>query len=273
MENYMERWYNAAERRASVREFDSTLDRERFYSLKAFINSNLTAENARLVLLAKNGILKSFILPYGKISGTNCFAAVISDKENKFMAGYLGESFVLECTARGYATCWLGASYNKRIVNNIIDLDANECLCGIIAVGLKEDPVKQAKKKSIEKLTGLDPESFRKLPAWQQSALNCARIAPSALNRQPWELEINEDSIGIITNSYNFGFAEIDKGIAMMHIELGAAAEGVYGEWRPDGEMQEFYKTEEISRNAAENNNDDRDSINSIYERILKSVE
>ena len=275
METYMERWYNAAEQRASVREFDSTLDREHFYSLKAFINSNLSVEKARLVLLAKNGILKSLILPYGKISGTNCFAAVIADKDNKFMAGYLGESLVLECTARGYGTCWLGASYNKRAVNNIINLASNEVLCGIIAVGMKETAVKQAKKKSIAKLTGLDAESFLKLPVWQQSAVKCARIDPSALNKQPWELEFDSNSIGIVENSYNFGFSEIDKGIAMLHIELGAADKGVYGEWRPDGEMQRFYKTEEknLDEFNIENKSEDYDPINSIYEALTESEE
>ena len=247
METYMERWYNAAQRRASVRKFDSTLDRERFYSLKAFINTNLTVENARLVLLAKNGIWNSLILPYGKISGTNCFAAVIADKNNKFMAGYLGESLVLECTARGYATCWLGASYNKRAVSNIINTAPNECLCGIIAIGLKKEPVRQAKKKSIERLTGLNSEMFHRLPVWQQTAARCAQNSPSALNKQPWELEFSDDTIGIIANSYNFGFAEIDKGIAMLHIELGAAAKGVYGEWRSDGEMQLFFRTADKS--------------------------
>ena len=92
--------------------------------------------------------------------------------------------------------------------------------------------VKHTKKKSIEQLTGLNAAAFSALPAWQQEAVNCARLSPSALNKQPWELDIKEDSIELINNSNNWGFGGVDCGIAMLHLELGAEFRGVFGEWK-----------------------------------------
>ena len=41
-------------------------------------------------------------------------------------------------------------------------------------------------------------------------------------------------------NSNNWGFGEVDCGIAMLHIELGAAKYGVYGEWQMD-EIEKYF--------------------------------
>ena len=138
------------------------------------------------------------------------------------MGGYIGEAFVLECTARGIATCWLGASYKKSKVREFVDIKEDETLACIIAFGFYDGKVKHTKKKSIEQLTGLNAAAFSALPAWQQEAVNCARLSPSALNKQPWELDIKEDSIELINNSNNWGFGGVDCGIAMLHLELGA---------------------------------------------------
>ena len=144
----------------------------------------------------------------------------------------VGEAFVLECTARGIATCWLGASYKKSKVREFVDIKEDETLACIIAFGFYDGKVKHTKKKSIEQLTGLNAAAFSALPAWQQEAVNCARLSPSALNKQPWELDIKEDSIELINNSNNWGFGGVDCGIAMLHLELGAEFRGVFGEWK-----------------------------------------
>ena len=78
----------------------------------------------------------------------------------------------------------------------------------------------------------MNAAAFSALPAWQQEAVNCARLSPSALNKQPWELDIKEDSIELINNSNNWGFGGVDCGIAMLHLELGAEFRGVFGEWK-----------------------------------------
>ena len=235
--NMMLKWYEAAKTRASVRQYDGKISKELFYNLKDFAAS-LNNGDARIEFKSKSGVLdRSRLLSFlGGVEGTNCFAAVIVRDDNKFMGGYIGEAFVLECTARGLGTCWLGGTYKKRSLKNFFRLDEDESLLCVIAVGKAAEQPAPAEKKSIQKLTGLDETEFRMLPAWQREAVSSARLAPSALNKQPWELEIERDYIRIINTKRNFGFGDVDCGIAMLHIELGAASCGVYGDWFFDGE-------------------------------------
>ena len=233
-ENVMKEWYSAAKKRVSVRNYTAPVDRDTYYELKEEAAKLCTAD-VRIELRAKNGVLvKPPVLSavLGGVQGTNCFAAIIVSKGNEYMGGYIGEAFILECVSRGLATCWLGATYKKSAVKQFIELNEDEHLIAIIAIGRCTKLPEPGPRKSIEQLTGLDNADFNRLPEWQQEAVKAARIAPSARNRQPWEIEIKDDKIKLICNSSNFGYGEVDCGIAMLHIELGAAKYGVYGDWK-----------------------------------------
>lgn len=230
MEGLMERWYNAAGCRTSVREYSHSINKELFSELKDFA-ADISNDEARLVLLSKSNVLKPTLFG-GGVSGTKCFAAVIAKKGSRYMGGYVGEAFVLECTAMGLGTCWLGGTYKKSAVKQFINLSSDETLLCIIAVGEYErSGSKPGKHKSLEQLTCMSKAEFNELPSWQQDAIRCARIAPSAMNKQPWEVELENENVFIARISNNFGYGEVDCGIAMLHIELGAANNGVYGEW------------------------------------------
>ena len=123
-------WYKSIKNRTSVREFSDTVDQKTFTELKKFA-AGLNNDEARLVLRSKDGVLKSIFLAYGRVAGTKGFAAVITKKGSKYMGGYIGEAFVLECTARGIATCWLGASYKKSKVREFVDIKEDETLACI----------------------------------------------------------------------------------------------------------------------------------------------
>lgn len=233
----MGKWYGAAQTRSSVRSYDGKVSKELFYILKDFSKS-LDNGDARIELSSRRGVLQwpAIASLFGGVTGTNLFAAVIVRDDNKFMGGYIGEAFVLECVSRGLGTCWLGGTYKKRNLKNYLQLDENEKLIAVIAVGKSSEPARSPDKKSIRQLTGLDEAEFEALPAWQREAVQTARLAPSALNKQPWELEVEQDYIRIINTKRNFGFGDVDCGIAMLHIEIGAASCGVYGDWFFDGE-------------------------------------
>lgn len=233
-ENIMQTWYEAAKKRVSVRSYSAPVDREMFYVLKSSA-LKLNNDEARIDLRAKNGVLgKIPVLSsvIGGVDGTNCFATIIVKKGCEYMGGYIGEAFILECVSRGLATCWLGATYKKSVVKQVVEVLDDEKIIGIISIGKCNDLPQGGPRKSLEQLTGVDQEDFRKLPLWQQEAAKMARIAASARNKQPWELEMKPGSIRLICNSDNFGYGQVDCGIAMLHIELGAAKYGVYGDWQ-----------------------------------------
>ena len=237
----MQKWYEATKKRASVRNYTGSVDKDTFYELKGAA-ARLCNDDARLELRAKNGVLVKplFSSLLGGVDGTNCFAAVIVRNGNNYMGGYVGEAFVLECAARGIGTCWLGASYKKSAVRQFIDLYEDETLVAVIAFGRMSSFPKAPSKKTAEQLTGLSQDAIKELPEWQQEAIRIAKNAPSARNKQPYDLEIKPDMIGIVCNSDNYGYGDVDCGIAMLHIELGAGVKNVYGDWNMKGTTKYF---------------------------------
>lgn len=235
----MERWYDAAKRRVSVRKYSESVPRDEMSALKD-VAQYLSTDDVRIVVGRKEGVFGALI---GKtITGTDTFAAVIcTDDNNDYSVGNIGEAFVLECTAMGYGTCWLGMSYNKGLAKQYIKLAEDEKIRCMIAVGRYEiQPKHKRTRKTIYNLTGLEEHAFRKLPEWQRCAIECARLAPSAMNAQPWEFDVLNDSLQVACVSRNFGYGGIDCGIAMLHIEVGAAHCGVYGDWQNEDRLPLF---------------------------------
>ena len=125
-------------------------------------------------------------------------------------------------------------------MRQFIDNDENESLIAVIAFGRTNGFPKPPAKKSAEQLTGLETEVIKALPEWQQEAIRIAKLAPSARNKQPWDIEVKKDMLGIVCNSSNFGYGDVDCGIAMLHIELGAGMRNVYGDWDMKGATKYF---------------------------------
>ncbi len=84
----------------------------------------------------------------------------------------------------------------------------------------------------------------KKWPGWIECGLEAARLAPSAVNRQPWRFQIEANSVTISVdsekNTYNIP-KRLDCGIAMLHFELGAYVHGIKGKW-------EFLNTPQVAK-------------------------
>jgi len=72
----------------------------------------------------------------------------------------------------------------------------------------------------------------------RRTAVEAARLAPSAVNRQPWRFRMGENRITLISNDNkkSHGVSPfLDCGIALLHLIVGAGVHGVklmikYGE-------------------------------------------
>ena len=64
--------------------------------------------------------------------------------------------------------------------------------------------------------------------------LESARLAPSAVNMQPWRFAFDVRSMSVLSRSTLMGkkYAGYDRGIAMLHATVGAAREGRDGRWQ-----------------------------------------
>ena len=238
----MRRWYEASLRRFSVRRYKAAPEEAQLQAL-AGMAELLCAHGVRIAIGAAERAFKPAFLWYGKVQGTDTFAAVIAKEDAApEMAGYVGEAFALECTAMGLGTCWLGASYNKKNALAAVPLAEGEHVVCIISIGVPDEEYTARPRRSYEKLTGLSAEEFGALPTWQKRAIECARRAPSAVNGQPWRFRVWEGGIAVENTSANFGYGKLDCGIAMLHIELGAAYCGISGEWRREENASLFMR-------------------------------
>ena len=85
------------------------------------------------------------------------------------------------------------------------------------------------------------------LPEWIRSAIQAARLAPSAINRQPWGFDMQDGSITVYVRTGGREFSvskRLDCGIAMLHIEVAAMSCGVGGDWQ-------FLKVPQVARFSA----------------------
>ena len=97
----MRRWYEASQRRFSVRKYKAAPEETQLQTLAGMADL-LCAHGVRIAIGRAEQVFKPIFLWYGKIRGTDAFAAVVLDAAAEpEMAGYVGEAFVLECTAMG----------------------------------------------------------------------------------------------------------------------------------------------------------------------------
>jgi hypothetical protein len=183
---------------------------------------------------------------YGNIKGAPAFLAFIGDTSDPNVQekmGYTGEAAVLEATSLGLGSCWAALTYNARAVKSLVRLEKEEKMICVSPVGYTTEQwsfeekvfsgfgANHQRKPLLSMASGLPEPSW---PGWAGSAVEAARLAPSAMNRQPWGFRVEERSITIYVKDRGPEFnvaRRLDCGIAMLHIELGALNQGVSGQW------------------------------------------
>ncbi|MBQ3552414.1 MAG: nitroreductase family protein [Clostridia bacterium] len=230
----MKKWYKAAEERCSIRKYSAPPTDYEITQL-IMLAEQISGNGIRIEVMREEDVFSTGLIKQ-VITGTDCFAAIIEkNTAQPFMTGYIGEAFVLECTLLGLGTCWLGASYKRSAVLSKIDLSEDEKLRCIISIGRSGQEFSRRKRKNLRQLMKLDSEDFDReiaqMAPWQLAAIKCAQIAPTAINAQPFMLEVLENSVCVMNTGWNFGYGMVDCGIAMLHIEAGAAFDGVFGKW------------------------------------------
>ena len=80
---------------------------------------------------------------------------------------------------------------------------------------------------------GMDEAQLGQLGAWQKEAVLAARLAPSAINQQPWKIVADKTSVSILETTVLYKkYAPLDRGICMLHAAVGAAKAGRTGLWK-----------------------------------------
>jgi len=238
-------WYKSIFTRYSVRNYDGKpLKEEDIIKIENMCEIFRPFKEVRAVFVntATEHICKGIIGSYGKIKGAPAYLAFIGDTScpNIYeMVGYAGEGLILEATSMGLGTCWISGTFNPKAVEENIELYENERVFAVSPIGyithelsfdqrLFSKLIKKG-KKSLEEISEFTLEDD-----WIKEAIDSARLAPSAINRQPWRFEKGDEAIYIKVdkqNERNKLSKRLDCGIAMLHFELGAYNHGVNGRW------------------------------------------
>ena len=205
---------------------------------------------------------------YGTIRGLSAFlaGAVQTGPRCREDFGYVMESLVLEATALGLGTCWVGGTFTRGTFARRLSASRGERLPAVTAVGVIPDRasaeeglvrrrVGGSRRKPWEDLffdasVAARPgaPSPAPLPAAEAGPwadpLEMVRRAPSASNRQPWRVVKDGSRWHFYlrrTPGYPPRFAvfllgvddlqQVDMGIAMCHFELAAREKGLAGQW------------------------------------------
>jgi nitroreductase len=221
---------------------------DRFQEAEPEIRIILRREGADRVFQGRAG--------YGMIVGAVSYMALIAKStrpDTLLRIGYYGEWLVLTAVKHGLSSCWAAGTFKRAYAESILSLEPGEELVCVSPIG-EAAPEKTLKEIAVAVLTAsrkrkslgdmLPDASPDQLPKWQKTALECARMAPSGINLQPWRFSPNGERmrVRIAEGKGSGGTAAIDCGIAMLHFLIGARHEGMPGIWTiaPDPYLAEF---------------------------------
>jgi len=246
MEIPVEAWYKAIFNRRSRRKFKQImLSKDKLDCLSLVCENFRPFPEARAVFVGEPGdrVYRGFIGSYGKIENAPGYIAFIGDMDSPRVqeaVGYTGEGIILEATTLGFGTCWVGGFFYPEAVASQISIEKNERILAVTPVGIPQDSFsfqeklmtgfgRMHKRKPLRDLMTGTPKYD-----WIKTALEAARLAPSAVNRQPWRFILGDSSISVSLdkNRDTYKIARrLDCGIAMLHLELGARHAGIVGGW------------------------------------------
>ncbi len=161
-----------------------------------------------------------------------------SEEEEGYLVnmGYMLEEVVLFLADRKLGTCWLGAGLNEGFLKEVYDFEDH--LVIMVAFGnsaegkddLRNGP-EEADRDPLKELVLNDPGV---LPDVWKKVIYAARMAPSAINSQPWRFHYDEDGIHVFIEEKGLfkslvskiadlkKLNRIDAGIALKHLEIAA---------------------------------------------------
>lgn len=188
---------------------------------------------------------------YGIIKGAKLYLGVTIPKEEYALEalGYEFETLVLYATSLGLGTCWLGGTFNRSAFVSAMEIEEGDIFPILSPIGYP------AQKKSItEQIMRKTVKADQRLP-WNQLffknnfreaflvedageykfPLEMLRLAPSAVNKQPWRVVISADAVhffekhSLETEHESVDMQRIDVGIAICHFHLALLEKNIAG--------------------------------------------
>lgn len=235
--------------RRSVRTFDGREvtpdDLEKFTAFMKEIENPYNIPVEYKLLDARKQKLKCPV-----VSGTNLYIGVKAPQvpHMEEAVGYSFEMLVLYAQSLGIGTVWVGGTMDRSAFEQAMALDENErmpCMSPIgypaKKMGMKESMMRKAvKADSRNPFETVFFDGTFDVPLTKEKAgrlmevLEMVRLAPSAVNKQPWRIVLDKNTVhfylkrskGFISEAAG-DMQKIDLGIALCHFALAAKEKGL----------------------------------------------
>ena len=260
---------SAIRRRISVRHYETKPVREEVLQTVVSSGQNSIAldESIRIQfhLAREGGLVAERMTP---LTGTKLlfgsaphFVIATSEERPLFMLnmGFRMEQMILFATQEGLGTCWVGGMFAEERISAFLGLGKGERVIALTPLGypdtsfhgrLAHDAVELVavnfgRRKPLRQIafgsgwkSVLETEDSELL-----EALECARLAPSWVNAQPWRFLMGQREVIAVADargryrSVRQGrhYYRLDAGIAMAHFYLAAREMGWSGKWHVTG--------------------------------------
>lgn len=192
---------------------------------------------------------------YGVISGAGSFLVGAVEPGDMMFEdfGYAFEELILFATSLGLGTCWIGGTFSRSLFGEKMGLRPGEIIPAVTPVGYRAH-----RRSLVDSLFFLSAGSRNRRP-WTElffdndfstpltqkrsgeyaTTLEMVRLAPSAVNKQPWRIVRKDGRFHFFicrSPGYRSLFSavdlqRIDLGIAMFHFHSCARESGLEGSW------------------------------------------
>lgn len=203
--------------RSSCRAFAGALDAADRAAL-SYALGRYALPGVRIVLTpVAEDFFTATLLGMKRITGCRDAAVVIIDSAplSRIHAGIVGESLVLEATARGLGSCWVSGSFRRKDVR--VPVDPGEAVLCVIALGQIAGPLTPPSSRHRKAAEHLCRGNLHDWPPELSRVVSLVQAAPSAMNMQPWVMSLDPQGAFILDASDR---AQLDAGIALCHAEL-----------------------------------------------------
>ena len=212
-------------RRSRRTYLDTPIESSKIFMLKSRIDE-YNLKSGLTIRFLENGsfAFAGFRKSYGMFKGVRSLLVMkgpARDPALREKIGYYGELLVLECTALGLGTCWVGGTFDAAGIRTGAD---EELVCVITLGYAPEDPtVKERllykaihrKTKSISEMA----HAAGDLPPWMRTGLKAVQKAPSTRNTHKVLFLYNAPLLrASVPDTCRFDL--VDLGIAKLHFEL-----------------------------------------------------
>ncbi len=233
--------------RRSVRTYDERkLTSDHLEQLRSFMSENDNPWNIPVKFMLMDA--KEHRLTCPVVVGTDLYVGgkicKVPYAEEAF--GYSFEKLVLFAQSLGIGTVWLGGTMDRGAFERTMNLGADEMMPCASALGYPAQKM-SVRESVMRKAIRADSRiPFEELffdgsfdtPLTQEKAgkltfpLEMVRLAPSAVNRQPWRVVVTDNAVHFYLRRGKFSagafdMQKIDLGIALCHFALAAEERGI----------------------------------------------